>query len=83
MGKEEQLKKYGLLQFLEFQLNRRYGNCNRTGELEYIKLKQLKDRINIIKKEILESVKIRARIQEQLEGEKVSNYLISKQTTLT
>ena len=54
----------------------------RNGELDYLKLKQLKDRIHEIKSGILEGVKIRARIQEQVEGEKVSNYLIGKQTTI-
>ena len=44
--------------------------------------KKLKDRINSIKAGILEGVKIRCRIEEQIEGEKVSAYLIGKQNTI-
>ena len=76
VGKVENAKTYGLLQFLEHKLNRIYDKCNRTGELNYLEVKMLKDRINQIKTLILEGVKIRARVAEQIEGEKVSNHLI-------
>ena len=82
VGREESDKKYGLIQFLEYKLNRLYDKCNKTGKVEYLEVKQLKDRINDLKKNILEGVKIRARISEKIEGEKVSNYLIGKQTTI-
>ncbi|CAL4162002.1 unnamed protein product, partial [Meganyctiphanes norvegica] len=73
---------YGLLNLLEYKLNRIYEKCNRTGELKYVEIQQLKDRITVIKNNILEGVKVRARIQEQIEGEKVSNFLISKQANI-
>ena len=63
-------------------MNRLYDTCNITGEVEYTEVKQLKDRINAIKTNILEGVKIRARIQEQIEGERVSAFLIAKQATI-
>ena len=47
--------------------------------IEYDKVKYLKDRIIEIQSEILEGVKIRSRIEEQLEGERVSSFLIKKQ----
>ena len=50
--------------------------------MNYSDVKELKDRINLIKMEILEGVKTRSRIQEQVEGEKVSAYLIGKQNTI-
>ena len=42
----------------------------------YNDVKLLKDRIDDLKNEILEGVKIRSRIQEQEEGERVSAFLI-------
>ena len=82
IGKEENQKKYGMLEYLEHKLNRLYDRLNKTGQMNYQEVKRLKDRINSIKTEILEGVKIRSRIQEQIEGEKVSAYLIGKQTTI-
>ena len=70
IGKEENQKKYGLLEYLEFKLNRLYEKLNRTGQMNYEELKTLKDRISSIKTQILEGVKIRNRIQDQIEGEK-------------
>ena len=81
-GREESAKKYGTLEFLEFKLNRIYDKLNKTGEINYSEVKGIKDRISAIKAEILEGVKIRSRIQEQLEGEKVSAYLIGKQNSI-
>ena len=80
--KEENQKKYGLIQYLEYKLNRLYDKCNKTGKIEYMDVKQLKDRINELKNKTLEGVKVRARIQEQIEGEKISPYLIGKQATI-
>ena len=71
-GKEESQKRYGLLQYLEHKLNRLYERLNRTNRIDYNDVKDLKDRISAIKTEILEGVKIRSRIKEQIEGEKVS-----------
>ena len=81
-GREESRKKYGILQYLEVKLNRLYDKLNKTGVMNYSEVKEIKDRINSIKNEILEGVKIRSRLQEQIEGEKVSAYLIGKQNTL-
>ena len=74
--------KYGLLKYIEYKLNRLYNKNNIENKIDYEKVTQLKDRISEIKNEILEGVKIRSRIEEQLEGEKVSNYLIKKQAQI-
>ena len=81
-GREESAKKYGTLEFLEFKLNRIYDKLNKTGEMNYSEVKGIKDRISAIKAELLEGVKIRSRMQEQLEGEKVSAYLLRKQNSI-
>ena len=82
IGREENHKKYGMLEYLELKLNRLYDRLNKTGQMDYKEVKRIKDRINSIKTEILEGVKIRSRIQEQIEGEKISAYLIGKQSTI-
>lgn len=78
-GKNEMEKKYGLIKYLEYSLNKLYNEINLTGKLQYGRVKVLKDRIDELKNEILEGVKIRARINEQIDGEKVSAYLIKQQ----
>ena len=74
--------KYGLIEYLEFCLNKLYNNINLTGNLQYGEVKLLKDRIDEIKSEILEGVKVRARINEQVEGERVSAFLIKQQARI-
>ena len=82
IGKEENQKKYGLLEYLERKLNRLYDKLNKTGQMDYQEVKRLKDRISSIKTDILEGVKVRSRIQEQVEGEKISAYLVGRQSTI-
>ena len=82
VGKEESQMRYGLLQFLECKLNKLYDNLNKTGVVDYDEVQSIKNRINMIKTKILEGVKIRNRIQEQIEGEKITAYLIGKQAKL-
>ena len=65
IGKQEYQMKQGLLYYLEFKLNRIYEKLNKTGEINYAELKEIKDRINMIKTQMLEGVKIRNRMQEQ------------------
>lgn len=81
-GKKEMKNKYGLIEYLEFCLNKLYNNINLTGNLQYGEVKLLKDRIDEIKSEILEGVKVRARINEQVEGERVSAFLIKQQARI-
>ena len=82
IGKDEAQMKYGLLHLLEHRLNRLYDTLNKTGLIDHNEVKTIKDRINMIKNQMLEGVKIRTRMQEQVEGEKISAYLISKQAKL-
>ena len=49
MGKIENRKKYGMLHYLEFYLNKLYNKLNIEGRIDYMKVKDLKDRINNIK----------------------------------
>ena len=82
ISKEKSQMKYGLLQMLELKLNRLYEKVNRTGQINYNEITEIKGRINSIKNDMLEGVKIRSRIEEQIEGEKISAYLIGKQATI-
>ena len=81
-GKIENQKKYGLLKYLEFSLNRLYNKNNISSNIDYSKVKAIKNRISNIKAEILEGVKIRSRVDEQLKGETVSTFLIQKQAQI-
>ena len=81
-GKQINERKYGLIQYLEYSLNRLYNNLNISGMIQYSDVKALKDRIDELKNEILEGVKIRSRIKEQEEGEKISAFLIKKQASI-
>ncbi|CAL4118487.1 unnamed protein product, partial [Meganyctiphanes norvegica] len=56
-GKQLSNKKYGLIQYLEFCLNKLYNNMNITGQIRYDEVKILKDRIDELKHEILEGFK--------------------------
>ena len=80
-GKELNEKKYGMIKFLEHCLNRVYNKINVTGSLDYDEVKILKSRIDELKSNILEGVKIRSRLKEQMEGEKVSAFLIKQQAS--
>ena len=71
-----------MLHYLEFYLNKLYNKLNIEGKLDFKQVKDLKDRINNIKNEILEGVKIRSRIEEQLTGEQISTFLIKKQSNI-
>ena len=81
-GKQIMDRKYGLIQYLEFSLNRLYNDLNISGTLQYSEVKILKDRIDELKNDILEGVKIRSRITEQEQGEKVSAFLIKEQASV-
>ena len=81
-GKIENQKKYGFLKYLEFSLNRLYDKNNTSGIIDYDRVRNIKASITKIKAEILEGVKIRSRIDEQLKGETVSRFLIQKQAQI-
>ena len=77
-SKIENQKKYDSLRFFEKCLNRLYNKCNIENKIDYARVRAIKNRINDIKTSILEGVKVRSRIDEQLQGEKVSSFLIAK-----
>ena len=70
-----------MIKYLEYCLNRLYNNVNITGDLLYDDVKTLKIRIDELKSDILEGVRIRSRIKEQVDGEKVSAFLIKQQAS--
>ena len=80
IGKEQKQFKYGLLNFLEYSLNKKYNDLSISGKIDYSELKIIKDRIDDIKIEMLNGVRIRSRVEEQLQGEHISAFLIKKQT---
>ena len=81
-GKQIIERKYGMIKYLEYCLNRLYNKINITGDLLYDEVKILKNRIEELKSDILEGVKIRSRVKEQIEGEKVSAFLIKQQSSV-
>lgn len=78
-GKRKSKERYGMINYLETKLRKQHLKLNTCGTLNYEELKTLKDQINNLKSLILEGVKVRGRIQEQVEGEKVSSYLLGQQ----
>ena len=76
-GAETNQQKYGLLNYMESRLKRLYEKVNVSGKLDYKELTEVKDKINHIRNSIFDGIKIRSRIEEQIEGEKLSHYLIN------
>ena len=70
----------GLIKYLECKLHRLYQNIHSVGNIDMHEIKRLKDKINNIKEHVLEGIKIRARIEEQVDGEKASSSLLGKQS---
>ena len=77
-GKIANQKRYGLIKYLECSLHYLYNENND----KYDEIRILKGRIDDLKNKILEGVKIRCRMSEQVEGEKVSAHLIGKQSKM-
>ena len=63
-------------------MNRLYNQVNISGIVDYSEIKEIKDKISNIKANFLNGVKIRSRVEEQLQGEHVSAYLIKKQANV-
>ena len=81
-GKIESQKKYGMLKYLEYSLNRLYNDNNISNRIDYNRVKSIKARITKIKADIMKGVQIRSRVEEQLKGETVSTFLIAKQAQI-
>ena len=77
-GKIANQKRHGLIKYLECSLHYLY---NENSD-KYDEIRILKGRIDSLKNEILEGVKIRGKMTEQVEGEKVSAYLIGKKSMI-
>ena len=49
IGKEQMQRKYGLINYLEYSLNRKYNELSITGKIDYSQIKRIKDRIDDLK----------------------------------
>ena len=67
---------------MEYALNRKYNDLNVSGKIDYSEVKRIKDRIDDLKTEILNGVRIRSRVDEQIQGEHISAYLIKQQANI-
>ena len=75
-GKQVNQKRYGLIKYLECCLHSLY---NEDSD-KYDEIRILKNRIDNLKNEILDGVRVRNKITEQVEGEKISAHLIGRQS---
>ena len=73
-------EKYGLINLLQVRLRYLYELCN-TGKDFYEDIKVVKNKINDLQNKICEGVIIRAKLQDQVEGEKMSSHLLGKEKT--
>ena len=82
-GMRKSKERYGLINYLECKLRKQHDTLDANGSLDYGALKDTKDLINNLKSQVMEGAKIRARIQDMVEGEKVSSYLLGKQRSIS
>ena len=78
-GKETNKMKQGFLDYLEFKLRRQYEIANTSGIINNFTINSLKSRIETVRNDMVKGVKIRSRLQDAVQGEFFSNYLIAKQ----
>ena len=78
-GKISKKLALGKIKYLEHKLHRICNEIHNTGNLDFGEVKRLKSKINDLKSEMLEGVKIRAKILENTDGEKPSAYLLGKE----
>ena len=81
-GKEESKIKYGMLNYLEYKLRRQYEISNTSGIINKERIDSIKSRIDSIRDDMAKGVKVRTRLQDTLNGENISSYLIAKQKEL-
>ena len=77
-SKQINQEKYGLLNLLNYQLKEEIGRGVLNKD-NFSVVDSLKLRINSIQDDICEGIKIRAKIEDKLKGEKVSAYLLGKE----
>ena len=71
-------EKYGLLNLLQNRLRKIYEQSY-AFNIEFHKIKLLKERINEIQNQLCEGVKLRAKIKDQVDGEKISAHLLGRE----
>ena len=79
VGKQLKAQKFGLLSCLEEKM--KYYNYKHQSNPDkgYPEIIDIKAKLNKIKSESYEGLRIRARIEDKIHGEKLSSYLIKKQ----
>ena len=79
IGKLKKSQKFGLLHILEDELKCLNVMHQKKPNIGFNEMQSLKAKINLLKEKEFDGVKIRARLKDKIEGEKVSSYLIGKQ----
>ena len=75
--------KYSMLNILERRLRHLYEISYQSGRPEMKEIQDIKKKIESIRDEMAEGIKVRTRIQDLQNGEKVSKYIIGKQKEIT
>ena len=70
-GKEENRFKYGTSNYLEYKLRNQYEIANTSGVINNDTINALRARIENIRDEMAEGIKIRARLQDVISGENI------------
>ena len=78
MSKRMSQEKYGLLNLLQERLKQLYARAN-AGGFDYEEIRLIKDRVNEIQNDICEGIKLRTKLKDKVDGEKVSAYLLGKE----
>ena len=78
LSKQETQEKYGTINLLQARLKKLQNNVLNSSVL-HGQIKTIKERINYMKDEISESIKIRTRVEDRVHGEKISAHLLSKE----
>ena len=78
MSKKILAEKYGLMNLLQCRLKELYQKAN-VGIIDFDVINSLKNKIEKMQNEVCEGVKIRTRIKDKLEGEKISLHLLRKE----
>ena len=79
VGSMKKKMRYNMLNVLESRLRSLHETAHVTGNPDMIEIKRIKCRIETIRDELAEGIKIRTRMKDLQSGEKISKYLIGKQ----
>ena len=75
--------RYNMLNVLESRLRYLYETSYQSGIPNIVEIQNIKKKIETIRDEMAEGIKIRTRMQDLQNGEKISKYVINKQREVT